>query len=190
MVEPGPSDEELIDQIAAARPQAVHLLYRRHGGLVYSIALNILKDPSSAEEVTQDVFLRVWEKAATYRAEKARVVTWVMRIARNQSIDALRRRSSRKAGEQGTWDDLSRLPDAAALDPGESAAITSRREEVRAALLDLPEDQRQALALAFFQGLTHQQVAERLGEPLGTVKTRIRDGMRKLRLALEKGGER
>jgi RNA polymerase sigma-70 factor (ECF subfamily) len=187
MVEPDPSDEDLIDQVAAARPHAVQLLYRRHGRLVYSIALGILRDPSSAEEVTQDVFLRVWEKAATYRAEKARVITWIMRIARNQSIDVLRRRTSRRAGEQGTWDDLSRLPDPAAPDPGESAAVTSRREEVRAALLELPDDQRQALALAFFQGLTHQQVAARLGEPLGTIKTRIRDGMRKLRLVLEKG---
>ncbi|MGA2479916.1 MAG: sigma-70 family RNA polymerase sigma factor [Spirochaetia bacterium] len=185
-----PRDEDLIDQVAAAQPQAVQTLYQRHGRLVYGIALGILRDPSAAEEVTQDVFLRVWEKAASYTAEKARVITWIMRIARNQSIDALRRRSSRGGARQDSLDDFSRLADPGSPDPGESAALAFRREEVRAALRDLPADQRTALSLAFFQGLTHQQIAEKLGEPLGTVKTRIRDSMRKLRLVLEKGGER
>jgi RNA polymerase sigma-70 factor, ECF subfamily len=189
MVEPPVPDEDLMDQAAAAQPQAVQGLYQRHGRLVYGIAMAILRDPSAAEEVTQDVFLRVWEKAATYRAEKARVVTWITRIARNRSIDALRRRSARGGGMQASVDDFSFLADPAAPDPGESAANASRRAEVRAALAGLPADQRTALSLAFFQGLTHQQIAERLGEPLGTVKTRIRDAMRKLRLVLENGGE-
>jgi RNA polymerase sigma-70 factor, ECF subfamily len=182
-----PRDEDLIAQVAAAQPQAVQALYQRHGRLVHGIALGILRDSAAAEEVTQDVFLRIWEKAASYNADKARVVTWIMRIARNQSIDALRRRSSRGGGRQDSLDDFSRLADPAAPDPGETAALASRRQEVRAALRELPADQRTALSLAFFQGLTHQQIAEKLGQPLGTVKTRIRDAMRKLRLVLEGG---
>jgi RNA polymerase sigma-70 factor (ECF subfamily) len=189
MLEPVPRDEDLIHQVASARPQAVQALYQRHGRLVYGIAMGILRDPSAAEEVTQDVFLRVWEKAASYQAEKARVITWIMRIARNQSIDALRRRRSRGKTQADTLDDFSRLPDPGSPDPGESAALASRRRDVRAALRDLPADQRTALSLAFFQGLTHQEIAEKLGEPLGTVKTRIRDAMRKLRVMLEEGGE-
>jgi RNA polymerase sigma-70 factor, ECF subfamily len=189
MLEPPLPDEVLMEQAAAAQPQAVQGLYQRHGRLVYGIALGILRDPLAAEEVTQDVFLRVWEKAATYQVEKARVVTWIMRIARNQSIDALRRRTARGGGKQAIVEDFSFLADPTAPDPGESAALASRRAEVRAALGGLPADQRTALALAFFQGLTHQQIAEKLGEPLGTVKTRIRDAMRKLRLVLESGEE-
>ena len=189
MAEPDRTDEDLIDQIADARPEAVQALYRRHGGLVYGMALKIVGDPEAAEEVTQDVFQRVWEKAATYRSEKARVITWLMRITRNRSIDVLRRGTSRGSHEQGTWDDLAGMPDPAAADPGESAEYASRQAQVRVALGALPEDQRTALALAFFQGLTHQQIAERLGEPLGTVKTRIRDAMRKLRVSLGEGEE-
>jgi RNA polymerase sigma-70 factor, ECF subfamily len=183
-----PSDEDLIDQAAAAQPAAIDALYQRHGRVVYGIALGILRDPAAAEEVTQDVFLRVWEKAASYRAEKARVVTWMMRIARNLSIDALRRRNARGGKLQDRLDDFTWLADAGAPDPGESAAVAARRAEVRAAVLSLPADQRTALSLAFFQGLTHQQIAVQLGEPLGTVKTRIRDAMRKLRRLLEEGG--
>jgi RNA polymerase sigma-70 factor (ECF subfamily) len=147
-----PRDEDLIDQVAAAQPLAVQTLYQRHGRLVYGIALGILRDSSAAEEVTQDVFLRVWEKAASYKAEKARVITWIMRIARNQSIDALRRRSSRGGAQQDSLDDFSRLADPGSPDPGESAALAFRREEVRAALRVLPADQRTALSLAFFPG--------------------------------------
>jgi RNA polymerase sigma-70 factor, ECF subfamily len=183
-----PSDEDLIDQAAAARPAAIDALYQRHGRVVYGIALGILRDPAAAEEVTQDVFLRVWEKAGSYRAEKARVITWIMRISRNLSIDALRRRKARGGTRQDTLDDFSRLADPGAPDPGESAAGAARRAEVRTAVLSLPPDQRTALSLAFFQGLTHQQIAAQLGEPLGTVKTRIRDAMRKLRHLLEEGG--
>ena len=189
MLESFPRDEDLIRQVAAAQPQAVQTLYKRHGRLVFGIALGILRDPSAAVEVTQDVFLRVWEKAASYQAEKARVITWITRIARNMSIDALRRRSARGGPQRDTVDDFTRLADPGSPDPGESMDLAYRREEVRDALRGLPDEQRLALSLAFFQGLTHQQIAEKLGEPLGTVKTRIRDAMHKLRLVLEKGGQ-
>ncbi len=179
----GPGDEELIRQIARADQEAVRQLYARYGRLVFSIARHVLGEGPAAEEVTQDVFLRVWEKAGTYDPAKAKPVTWLSRIARNRAIDVLRERGSRGARMRQAWEELVR--DAAAEpDPAESVELSRQRREVRLAVAALPESQRQALWLAFFQGLTHQEIAERLGEPLGTVKTRIRDAMRKLRTGL------
>jgi RNA polymerase sigma-70 factor (ECF subfamily) len=174
-------DEELVGQIVHQKPEAVRALYRRYGRLVYSLALHIVGDHSAAEEITQDVFMRVWEKAGTYDAGKAKVITWLSRIARNQAIDVLRRRNRRGEHERETWEFLKFAADRVDHDPVEDVELSSQRKEVRAAVAALPENQQQALSLAFFQGLTHRQIAEKLGVPLGTVKTRIRDAMQKLR---------
>lgn len=174
------SDEQVIDRISRGDREAVRALYRRYGRLVYGVALQVVRDPSAAEEVAQDVFMRAWEKAGTYRAEKAKVSTWLMRITRNRAIDVVRQRGP--AGSQtSTWDDLASAADPAAPDPGERAARSECDEDLRTAVAGLPDEQRVALDLAFFKGLTHQGIAEALREPLGTVKTRIRDAMRKLR---------
>jgi len=175
------SDHDLIDSIALGDQQAVSLLYRRYGRLAYGIALRVLGDASAAEEVTQDVFQRVWEKAASYRADKARVSTWLMRIARNRAIDVSRQRGSAGNRETAAWDDFESTVDTLSSDPADDIARSHCRDELRTALATLPDEQRRALTLAFFQGLTHQRIAELLVEPLGTVKTRIRDAMRKLR---------
>jgi RNA polymerase sigma-70 factor, ECF subfamily len=175
------SDQDLMKRIAGGSQKAVRALYGRYGRLVYGMALRVLRDDSAAEEVTQDVFLRVWEKAGTYSAEKARLSTWLMRIARNRAIDVMRQRGSIGARAAADWDDLASVPDSRTSDPAEDASRGHCADEVRKALDALPVDQRRALALAFFKGLTHQEIAETLGEPLGTVKTRIRDAMRKLR---------
>jgi RNA polymerase sigma-70 factor (ECF subfamily) len=178
------SDEELIRRIASAEPDAVRALYQRYGRLVYSLALHTVGDAAAAEEISQDVFMRVWEKAGTYRPEMAKVSTWIARIARNRAIDVLRQRGSSSRREPIAWEDLAEAADPAATDPGDRAAQGFCDEEVRSGLAGLPVDQRTALGLAFFQGLTHQGIAEALHEPLGTVKTRIRDAMRKLRGAI------
>jgi RNA polymerase sigma-70 factor (ECF subfamily) len=176
-----PSDQELLDLIARGNQQAVRALYGRYGRLVHGMALQVLGDESAAEEVTQDVFLRVWEKAGTYHAEKAKVSTWLMRVARNRAIDVARQRGTASSRTATAWDELESVADTGAPDPAEGASRGHCTEEVRSALAALPDEQRRALGLAFFQGLTHQRIAESLGEPLGTVKTRIRDAMRKLR---------
>lgn len=170
-----------MKRIAGGSQKALRALYGRYGRLVHGMALRVLGDESAAEEVTQDVFLRVWEKAGTYSAEMARLSTWLMRIARNRAIDVMRQRGSIGARAEADWDDLASVPDSRAPDPGEDASRSHCAEEVRRSLAGLPVDQRHALGLAFFKGLTHQGIAETLGEPLGTVKTRIRDAMRKLR---------
>jgi RNA polymerase sigma-70 factor (ECF subfamily) len=183
-----PGDEELILRIAGAEQDAVRVLYARYGRLVFSIALHVLGDEPAAEEVTQDVFLRVWEKAGTYDPGKSRPATWLSRIARNRAIDMLREARARGEHLKAVQDELSEDPGRGSPGPAESMELSGQREQVREAVAALPESQRRALTLAFFQGLTHREIAERLGEPLGTVKTRIREAMRRMREQLEQGG--
>jgi len=181
------SDEELILRISGGDREAIRLLYERHGRLVYGCALQVVSDAAAAEEVCQDVFLRVWERSGTYQADKGKVVTWLARIARNRAIDVLRSRRSRGIVAEAPADESITAAPGSGADPGEKLWQSLRDERVREAVASLPPEQRQALTLAFFQGLTHRQIAETLGEPLGTVKTRIRDAMLKLRARL---GER
>ncbi len=150
------------------------------------LAGRIVGDADTAEEVVQDVFTRLWKKAAAYDETQAAVATWIMRIARNRAIDELRRRGARPAAE--ALEDES--PDGAAPAPEELAEASLRRGRVREALASLPEKQRKVITLAFFGGRTHVEIAAALGEPLGTVKTRIRAAMQALRdlLAEEKPG--
>jgi RNA polymerase sigma-70 factor (ECF subfamily) len=177
-------DEELIRRMTRRDPEAVRALYARYGRMVYGVAAAIVGSGLEAEEVTQDVFLRAWDKADSYEPQKARVATWLARIARNRAIDVLRQTRSRAGKIQDVGDLLDFLPDPTAADPADSADIAWSRRVIRAAVARLPEEQRRALSLAFLGGLTHQEIAERLGQPLGTVKTRIRDALHRLRDAL------
>ena len=176
-------DTALVRLIALSRPEALSELYDRYARLVFSLALHTLGDSGSAEEVTQDVFLRVWQKAESYQENAGRVSTWLTSIARNRSIDLLRKRSVRPEGHLIDREDplfgLSYSEDG--RDPEDSAGLSIEFKKVHEALKTLPPEQRQALLLAYFYGYSHSQIAERTGEPLGTVKTRIRTGMQKLR---------
>lgn len=179
-------DDSLIRRIMRGEEEALRALYERHGRLVYGLALRIVKDPSVAEEVAQDVFLRVWEKADTYRSEKAQVRTWLARIARNRAIDVLRRRTTLASQARGAWEDMKSAAQDAQEDPSRPVEERFLRGRIHEALASLPAEQRDMLARAFFSGQTHRQIAESTGEPLGTVKSRIRAAMLKLRDALEK----
>jgi RNA polymerase sigma-70 factor, ECF subfamily len=178
-------DEGLIGLIAERDTDAVRVLYERYGRLVYGLALQVVGDAAAAEEVCQDVFMRVWEKSATYRSDRGKVVTWLARITRNRAIDVLRSQRSRGIGLEQPGDEPAVLPDAEGEDPGDRLWQSFREQEVREAVASLPHDQRHALTLAFFKGMTHSEIAQALGEPLGTVKTRIRDAMVKLRTSLK-----
>ena len=180
------ADEELMDQIAHGDTDALRVLYARYGRLIFGLAMHILGDAATAEEVCQDVFLRAWEKSGSYRADRGRVVTWLARIARNRAIDKLRSHQSRQRGAPQVPADDPAAPDDRVVDPGERLLQSFREQEVRAAVASLPPGQRDALSLAFFKGMTHREIAQALGEPLGTVKTRIRDAMVKLRASLGK----
>ena len=182
-----PTDEQLMQRIAGGDREAVRLLYQRHGRRVYSCAFQVISDPAAAEEVCQDVFLRVWDRAGTYQPDRGKVATWLARISRNRAIDVLRSLRARGGMPTTAVDETLSAPAGSGADPGEHLWQSLRDERVREAVASLPPDQRGSLTLAFFQGYTHQQIADQLGEPLGTVKTRIRDAMIKLRARL---GER
>lgn len=174
-------DETLIVLITQSQEQALAQLYDRYNRLVFSLALTIVNDRATAEEITLDVFLRVWQKAATYRADQAKVSTWLTHIARHHAIDVLRRRSVRLDQSAVHLEDAIHQIESSHPDPQESAELTLRRERIHAALSQLPPEQKQALILAYFGGYTQSQIAELLAQPLGTVKTRLRLAMQKLR---------
>jgi RNA polymerase sigma-70 factor (ECF subfamily) len=179
------NDESLMRLIVHAQAEALNTLYDRYSRLVYSMAYHAVGDPAVAEEITQDVFFRVWEKAGTYRSEQAKVSTWLTSITRYRAIDVLRRRGARPEKHSIGWEELA-FGDEPSVDGPEGAAEQALEgQRVRAAIAGLPLDQRRALSLAYFQGLSHSQIAEQLGEPLGTVKTRIRLAMQKLREVLQ-----
>jgi RNA polymerase sigma-70 factor (ECF subfamily) len=145
------------------------------------VALNVLVDDALAEEVTQDVFLRVWDKAVTFNSDLGRASTWLASVARNRAIDVLRSRRKRPEGNLAGFsiEDALDLPSPNNVE-GEADQV-HRQERVRQAMAQLPEAQRQALAYAYLLGYSHSQIAEALHEPLGTVKTRIRMAMQTLR---------
>lgn len=178
-------DETLVRLIVQARAEALGELYDRYSRLVFSLALNSVGNPATAEEITQDVFLRVWQRARQYRHDRAKVSTWLTSITRHRSVDQLRRRGSRPEQHSVAWAELAPGAEPSVNGPEQAAALTMQRERVRAAITQLSGEQKQVLALAYFQGLTQSQIAEALALPLGTVKTRIRLGMQKLRDLLQ-----
>lgn len=174
-------DEKLISLIAQSQEPALTQLYDRYHRLVFSLALAIVNDRETAEEVVLDVFMRVWQKAGTYRVEQAKVTTWLTHIARHHAIDILRRRAARLDQSALHWEDFISNLESSHPDPQESAELSLRRKRIHAALNQLPHEQKQALLLAYFGGYTQSQIAELLGQPLGTIKTRLRLAMQKLR---------
>jgi len=179
---PSGEDIELFRRIAARDREALAQFYDQAAGPLFSLALRILGDPPEAEEVVQDVFVQIWDKAAWFNPAMGSPLHWALSIARNRSIDRLRarQRRSRLAAE------LEETAAAAAAEPGVPAGLpVDEIAVIRSAVKSLPADQRQAIELAFFGGLTHLEIAEAMKEPLGTVKARIRRGMLKLRDSLQ-----
>ena len=174
-------DEKLISLIAQLQTEALDQLYDRYNRPIFSLALMIVGDRPTAEEITLDVFMRVWQKAGSYRADQAKVRTWLTHIARHHAIDMLRRRAVRPDQYALSLDEMTPVAPVPAQDPGELAEHSLRRERIRAAIAQLPADQRQALRLAYFGGYTQTEIAAALKQPLGTIKTRIKLALRKLR---------
>lgn len=177
-------DALLIRHIASGQESAVEALYDRYNRLVFSVALAVVGERSIAEEVTLDVFVHVWRGAKTYDPTRAKVSTWLVAIARHHAIDVLRWQSSRVDSKSLLLDDMQLQEDLDPLDPEEQTELSIERQHVQSALAELPIDQRQALFLAYFKGFSHQQISDMLKQPLGTVKTRIRLAMQKLRQIL------
>ena len=172
-----------LGRSAAGDQAALAALYDESSQLVYSVILRLLGDVADAEEVTMDVYTQVWKSAATYDSSRGSVTGWLITLARNRAIDRLRARSSRLRRET-PLQELFDVP-SGAMSPERETEATQRRRRIAAALRTLTPEQREAVQLAFFSGFSHTELAERLQQPLGTVKTRIRMGMMKLREQLE-----
>ena len=176
------ADQASLARIARGDQAAFAELYDRHARLVYSLALRILQDRADAEDIVQEVFAQVWAHAARYDASRGAVAAWVLTMTRSRAIDRLRsKRARREAATEA--DSVEKVMDLSAAQDLEllSAEQVTRLQR---ALQELPDAQRTALELAYYEGLTHVEVAEKLGEPLGTVKTRIRQAVINLREAL------
>ena len=171
-------DQVAIERMARGDQNAVGELYDRHGRLIFSLALRVLRDQGDAEDVVQDVFLQAWREAARFDLTRGNVVAWLVMVTRSRAIDRLRRRQARPAlsGDAAPADRPDERPSAHV-----QMEWQSRATEVRRALETLPLLQRAAVELAFFDGLTHSEIAEQLEVPLGTVKTRVRQGLLKMR---------
>lgn len=178
--DPKSSDQALLERVAGKDSQALADLYDRYAPAALALAARILGDRSEAEDVLQVVFTKVWQEAARYDPAKGSATSWLLSWVRNGSIDRLRRR---EALQRATVQSV----DHAAADPGDGHGhdhSAEERERLARAVAGLPADQRQVIELAYFEGLSQTQIAQRLGEPLGTVKTRVRLGMNKLRQAM------
>jgi len=186
------ADEAVIARLASGDREALGLLYDRYFGPVYALLLRIVADRQGAEDLLQEVFLRVWQRAATYQATRGRPLTWVLGIAHHLAIDEMRRRQRRPQGvgerSDAIVEDLLTLLPSEDLGPAELAWQRQRRAQIVGAMRQLPQAQRTVIELAYFGGYTQSQMAEQLGEPLGTVKTRLRLGVHKLRDLLEGQG--
>ncbi|MBA3826478.1 MAG: sigma-70 family RNA polymerase sigma factor [Ktedonobacterales bacterium] len=178
---PPPDDTILLARIASNDDAALRLLYQRYSAVVFSLALRMLRDQTGAEEVTQDTFVRIWRMAHTFDPARGRAEGWVITIARNLTLSRLRKTHENVAETPIETMDL--LADEG-LNPEEIAWVSARRQMVRAALGQLPEGQRQVVVLAYFEGLTHAEIAARTGDPLGTVKSRLRLALRHLEAIL------
>jgi RNA polymerase sigma-70 factor (ECF subfamily) len=176
-----PTDEALMERIARRDEAAMTLLHERYRALAFAVALRVVNDAGRAEDVVQDAFLAVWRRAGSYAAGRGSVRTWLSSIVRNRAIDVVRASRERPVEDQDAI--LIGLEDPApAVDDQVAASIDG--EITRRALGNLPAEQRQAIAMAFFGGLSHTEIADRTGLPLGTVKSRVRLGIQRMRQSL------
>jgi RNA polymerase sigma-70 factor (ECF subfamily) len=178
-------DREMIARIGRGDQSAFSALYDRLSGPLYSLALKMLGDPSDAQDALQEVFVQIWSRAGAYDPEKSSVFSWAVLLTRSRAIDRLRARDRRLRVVVSSAADENNIAEASDASTVESAADTANKKDeaahVRSLLNTLPEDQRQAVELAFFGHRTHHEIAAQLGQPLGTVKARIRRGLLKLR---------
>lgn len=168
-------DAALIARLRAGDHSAMAGLYDRYSGVVYGVALRVLANTTAAEDVVQEIFLQLWRNPQAFDAKRGRLAPWLAVIARNRAIDHLRKRPME--------DDIDELPISTGVDLESDSAQKLAIEKVRTVLAQLPPDQRKALEMAYFEGMTHTEIAGKTGDPLGTVKTRIRTGLLALRKA-------
>jgi RNA polymerase sigma-70 factor (ECF subfamily) len=176
------SDADLVGLTADGNADAIGVLYDRYSGAVFAFAVRMLGDRAVAEELLQEVFFRCWKQARAYSSQRGSFITWLLSITHNMAIDELRRRG-RRPQRADTADPVQLLANVRDREPSveDRAQLGALREEIGAAMRQLPAAQRTTIEMAYFDGMTQREIADALQEPLGTVKTRMRLGMRKLR---------
>lgn len=186
--DPNAEDRALVTRMAAGDEAALARLYDRFGTLAYSLAYRVLGEAADAEEAVSDAFVQAWNSAGSFDASRGSVSAWIAMIARSRALDRVRARSRRGAATEraAAADDEGLAAAVSEVGPAPDAAAEAAdtRGRIKAALAELPEPQRRALEMAYFDGLSHSEIAQALNEPLGTVKTRIRAGLDKLRSTL------
>jgi RNA polymerase sigma factor (sigma-70 family) len=175
------SDEALVALVARGDEDALAELYDRVGRVAYGLALRVLRDDRHAEDAVQEAFLQVWRSAATFRAERAKASTWILTLVHRRAVDLVRREERRQA-DPLTDDSAAGV---APEETDEAAWLRFERERVQAALKQLPDVQREALELAYYGGFSQSELADRLGVPLGTIKSRMFAGLARLRELLD-----
>ena len=182
-------DEQLITLIAHGEKDALEVFYNRYAPSVFSLARYMLKESTLAEEATQDIFLNLWLKASSYNPQRGTPRTWFMSIAHHRIIDVIKARIRSTRSTNQVSHELLDVHPTSEISTEDIAQQNLDREHILAALSDLPEGQREVVVLAYFEGYSQSEIASKLDQPLGTVKTRIRLAMQKLRVALGKYSE-
>jgi RNA polymerase sigma-70 factor (ECF subfamily) len=177
------SDEALVALAARADDGALAELYDRFGHVAYGLALRVVRDPALAEDAVQEAFLTIWRSAARFVPERAKASTWILTLVHRRAVDVVRREQPRRA------EPIEVAPQASANATEDEAWLRLRRARVQDALRQLPDQQREALELAYYGGFTQSELADRLGEPLGTIKSRMFAGLARLRELLDTGSE-
>jgi RNA polymerase sigma-70 factor, ECF subfamily len=172
-----PGDEPLLTRVKGNDQKAMTELFDRYGGMVYSVALRVLGDPGQAEDVMQEIFFQVWRNPHSFKEGRGSLGAWLAVMARNRAIDALRRRKPSDPVDDVVLSSRENL--------ASDVERTALMNKVRKVLKGLPAEQQKSVELAFFEGMSHSEIAEKTGEPLGTVKTRIRSALLSLRKAIE-----
>jgi RNA polymerase sigma factor (sigma-70 family) len=176
------SDEALVALVARADDGALAELYDRFGGVAYGLALRVVRDPALAEDAVQEGFLTVWRTAARFVPERAKASSWILTLVHRRSVDIVRREQPRRA------EPIETAPQPSANLTEDEAWLRLRRAQVQTALRRLPDQQREAIELAYYGGFTQSELADRLGEPLGTIKSRMFAGLARLRELLTEPG--
>lgn len=173
----GRDDASLIASIRAGNQSAMAELYDRYSSMVYAVAMRVLGETAAAEDVLQDIFMQLWRKPGTFDASRGSLAPWLSVIARNRAVDVLRKRRPQN--------DIEDVVLSVETDLAAEADRSRVAEKIRSALKDMPVPQRSALEMAYFEGYSHAEIANKTGEPLGTIKTGIRAGLMALRKAVE-----
>ena len=179
---PQRTDEELVEAVAQADEDALGQLYDRFGKVAYGLAYKILQDAALAEDAVQEAFLQIWRGAGSYRRERAKASTWLLTFVHRRAVDLVRREQARRTSPAVSE------PQGSGPGADEAVVARSRREIVQDALRRLPAEQREPIELAYYAGLTQSDLAERLDQPLGTIKSRMFTGLQRLRVLLAEAG--